>query len=578
LVPGLEYRAFHGPFPWVPDFEPLTPVTNGVSNGFDLTVRPRNDNLGLWYTGYLEVPADGTYSFYLVTDGRAFLRLHDAGVLDADYGYSAGTEISASIALQAGRHPIRLGYVRGAGGSPSLTLEWSGPGILRQAIPAASLLRTGSATNLPPTALNDTATTPRNAAVTLDVLANDAVGSGPGPLRILSVSAPGGGTAATNLSGQIVYTPAPGFLGEDAFSYTIWDGAAAATANVTVNVVFSDGLIWFPLNQTGGLVTTDAGGAYTANLTGFTNDPAQWIAGKWNRALQLNGAGNFLTISGFNGILGTSNRTCAAWVRTTATGMLPVIAWGPNSAGSKWTFLIQNGNVRLEVTSGYRQGSTLVNDGQWHHVACVFANDGTPNATDVQLYVDGVAETVFSASAAYAINTASSGPVKIGSDVQSRYFNGGLDEPRIYDNALSPAEVAALYSAGNQSAAAWHRRYYGNAPVDWNGRDRLGCPRLLDYAFGAQPWLTQPHQLSVRGELLGNRLRLFFPRRIAGTSEIIYTPQVTRDLLDWVTLPINQVGAAPLPEMPGFEEAVFQTDATIDQEKAQYVRVGVRLP
>ena len=48
---------------------------------------------------------------------------------------------------------------------------------------------------------------------------------------------------------------------------------------------------------------------------------------------------------------------------------MPVVAWGPNSNGNKWTFIIENGHVRIEITSGYIEGTRLVNDGQWHHVA-----------------------------------------------------------------------------------------------------------------------------------------------------------------------------------------------------------------
>ena len=140
LVTGLDYRAFEGVFPWVPDFTPMTAATHGSSTGLDLTVRTRNDNIGLVYSGYLDVPADGTYTLYLTTDSRAFLRIHDASVLDADFGYVGGTEVSASINLMAGRHAFRLSYARGTGGAPALSLEWSSASITKQAIPTNALL------------------------------------------------------------------------------------------------------------------------------------------------------------------------------------------------------------------------------------------------------------------------------------------------------------------------------------------------------------------------------------------------------------------------------------------------------
>ena len=215
-----------------------------------------------------------------------------------------------------------------------------------------NLLHAGTSGSTPPTAFDDQATTPQNTAVTINVLANDLAGSGPGPLAIMSVGSPKGGTAATNNSGQIVYTPNAGFLGDDTFTYTVSDGLGSATATVHVKVYFTDGLLWFPFNQTSGLTTDEAGGAYTASLAGFTNDPAQWVAGKWNKAIQFDGVANYLSIGNYNGILGSASRTCAAWVKTTSANQMPVIAWGPNVAGYP--------RIRKEVPARLLEISALV--------------------------------------------------------------------------------------------------------------------------------------------------------------------------------------------------------------------------
>jgi arylsulfatase A-like enzyme len=137
---GLNWQAFEGNFPWVPDFTPIAATAAGQCKGLDLSVRTRDDNIGLLYTGYLKVPADGAYTLYLNTDGRAFLRIHTASVIDADFGYAGGSELSARINLKAGLHPIRLGYVRHAGGAPSLSLQWSSAAIAKQPVPATALV------------------------------------------------------------------------------------------------------------------------------------------------------------------------------------------------------------------------------------------------------------------------------------------------------------------------------------------------------------------------------------------------------------------------------------------------------
>lgn len=284
-IAGLDYRAFEGTYPWVPDFTPLTATASGSCSGIDLAGRTRNDQIGLLYTGYLNVPADGTYTIYLTTDSRAFLRLHDASIIDADFGYTGGVERSASVNLKAGKHPLRLGYVRGAGGTPSLSLQWSGPGISKQSIPAANLLRT-STEPVPPTANPDSATTAAGTSVSIPVLANDADDGAPAPLSISAVTQPSGGSTAIAGS-NITYTPRSGFYGADSFTYTITDGADTATATVSVTVqappgstlwttTFSgtDGTTRDLTNANGAAAFTDTLSADDANLifqdTSFT--------------------------------------------------------------------------------------------------------------------------------------------------------------------------------------------------------------------------------------------------------------------------------------------------------------------
>lgn len=94
--------------------------------------------------------------------------------------------------------------------------------------------------NRAPTAGNDSATTAPGAAVTIDVLANDADPDGD-PLTITIATPPSNGTAVVE-SGKVIYTPNLGFSGVDSFTYTAADGkGGAASANVTVTVTGQQG-------------------------------------------------------------------------------------------------------------------------------------------------------------------------------------------------------------------------------------------------------------------------------------------------------------------------------------------------
>ena len=89
-------------------------------------------------------------------------------------------------------------------------------------------------------AANDTAATPLNTAISINILANDTDANGLNPASVTIVTAPvGGGTALVGPTpGFVNYTPALGFAGVDVFAYTVQDtlGAVSNVAVVTVNV------------------------------------------------------------------------------------------------------------------------------------------------------------------------------------------------------------------------------------------------------------------------------------------------------------------------------------------------------
>ncbi|MET0418412.1 MAG: Ig-like domain-containing protein [Actinoplanes sp.] len=90
--------------------------------------------------------------------------------------------------------------------------------------------------NAAPIARPDTAALLSDRSVLVDVLAND---SDPNPgqtVTVVSAGQPANGTAVL-AAGGIRYTPAPGYIGPDTFTYTLGDGnGGTATGNVTVSV------------------------------------------------------------------------------------------------------------------------------------------------------------------------------------------------------------------------------------------------------------------------------------------------------------------------------------------------------
>jgi hypothetical protein len=96
--------------------------------------------------------------------------------------------------------------------------------------------------NNPPVAAADTATSSNDAAVTINVVANDTDSDGTiNPASVQITTNPTHGTAVVQSDGSIVYTPTAGYSGTDSFGYTVADnqGAVSAPAQVTVTVTAS---------------------------------------------------------------------------------------------------------------------------------------------------------------------------------------------------------------------------------------------------------------------------------------------------------------------------------------------------
>jgi hypothetical protein len=91
--------------------------------------------------------------------------------------------------------------------------------------------------NDPPVAVDDSATTPQDLAVTIPVLDNDSDPDGDA-LIVTAVTDPSNGAVTISADGKTVtYTPNLGFTGSDSFTYTISDGRGGTdTADVTVTV------------------------------------------------------------------------------------------------------------------------------------------------------------------------------------------------------------------------------------------------------------------------------------------------------------------------------------------------------
>lgn len=139
VVNGLDYAYYEGSWDYLPDFAALTPVQQGRSDNFDISAAPSADGFAYVFDGFIDVPADGQYTFYLYSDDGSKLYIDD-GIVVSNDGVHGGQERSGKTALKAGKHVIRVKYFEKTG-SQRLEVRWAGPGFGRQLISNSVLYR-----------------------------------------------------------------------------------------------------------------------------------------------------------------------------------------------------------------------------------------------------------------------------------------------------------------------------------------------------------------------------------------------------------------------------------------------------
>ncbi|HCT29453.1 MAG TPA: hypothetical protein DIW31_01675 [Bacteroidales bacterium] len=135
---GIKYSYYEGSFRKMPNIDKLTILKKGVIPNFDiLSMRKVDDNYLLKFTGFIDVPQDGIYDFYTISDDASMLYIENELVVNND-GLHGPTERAGKIALKAGKHPFVVTYLE-SGVDETLNVLYEGPGINKQPIPATSL-------------------------------------------------------------------------------------------------------------------------------------------------------------------------------------------------------------------------------------------------------------------------------------------------------------------------------------------------------------------------------------------------------------------------------------------------------
>ena len=211
----------------------------------------------------------------------------------------------------------------------------------------------------------------------------------------------------------------------------------SAPVTVTVNNTGPAGLVAaYGFNAGSGTTAADSSGN---NNNGTTANTTWSTAGKFGNALSFNGTNAWVTVPDANSLDLTTGMTLEAWLNpTTSTGW--VDAFGKETTDDV-VYSIYSSTPANAPTGYIRKGGVFSQAGttsplalnDWTHLATTY--DGA----NLKFYVNG---TLISTTAATGAIDTSTGVLRIGGNsIFGEYFKGLIDEVRIYNRALSAAEI-----------------------------------------------------------------------------------------------------------------------------------------
>ncbi len=225
---------------------------------------------------------------------------------------------------------------------------------------------------------------------------------------------------------------------------------------------------------------------------GSENGEIEYIDGRTGQAAKFDGTDDYILVPDNDTLDLSDAMTITAWIKSESTSGPRVIVskWNDNSWDYSYIFKDHNYSDKLRITltkGGLRgdlgdlTGAAFIPLETWIHVAATYDSD------TLRLYFNGVQDGTLSASGTIK-NSATAlliGAVYTGGGIQEK-FKGAIDDIRIYNRALSPAEIQEIYS--NQpvtlNANFTANQTTGTAPLSVQFRDEsTGNPVSWQWDF-----------------------------------------------------------------------------------------------
>ena len=205
----------------------------------------------------------------------------------------------------------------------------------------------------------------------------------------------------------------------------------------------------------------------TTNYDGTSDTGVTYSAtgAKFGQAASFNGSSSKIELPNLGtNVSGSSPRTVSLWVNldhypTAGEVLSTAFYMGTAAALSSWAISITTGGeVRV---SGYNNDwitTETISTGTWTNIVCLYRGGAHETAANSDIYIDGILanKTLIAGTGSNAgpLNTTNSN-YSIGyfKSVNSYYFDGSIDQVRIFDKAISEEDVATLYAETSSTAS-----------------------------------------------------------------------------------------------------------------------------
>ena len=231
-------------------------------------------------------------------------------------------------------------------------------------------------------------------------------------------------------------------------------GVAFTRRRIDDTSTLRQGLVgaWCPSLPNGGSgnMLPDVSG-YNSHGSLVNMSPDDWVSSQYGRALGFDGVDDRVSTNLTSGTITTFS--CSVWVRQIALSInKQIFGWWDGSSGlfaqtgyndsSKILFLAGTGSNFAETPSGSFSSNQIT------HLIFTYNGPASSLADKMSIFINGVSQSLsyFSGVLASSVNTGAS-TFSIGyASISPRFWNGALDDIRIYNRVLSPSEIRLLAS------------------------------------------------------------------------------------------------------------------------------------